>query len=317
MCNCKSNQCSCNSTGVIKGQKGDTGPAGPQGPAGPTGATGATGSQGPAGPKGDNGECACPEEQDSCWQNLEGFDHMNGLTDAYLPRPRVRRIGNVLYFKGNALVPLASDSGGTNLVAVGTDLYAANPQAYVFQGSALQGGCTVNSGGSITFNRNSSIIPSTILPVGVTELDDTYRKTNIISYRRISLGGNVGAVLSGVFSIIINYQGKLIIQTLKDIELISSVGNSNLGTNPLRFITSNVINEQYALNFKQANPDTSTLHSSLDTSSDLPYEIDTMAAQYDFSVDAAEPNNIGGFYFNLDGLTAFIDGACLQSTPID
>jgi hypothetical protein len=304
MCNCKS-KCNCNSTSIPQGPAGPSGATGPAGPTGPQGPIGLTGPQGPP------GECDCLT--DSCWQNLEGFNHMNGLADSDLPRPRVRRIGNVLYFKGNALVPLASDNSGNTLVTVSNDLYVADPYAYVFQGPANQGGCTVNSNGSITFNLNDSVIPNDILLLGES-IDDTYSKQNIIATRRIRLNGSptFGAVMSGVFSIYITNQGRLIIQTLRDIELNPSLSNSNLGTNPLRFITSNVTNENYALDFRQANPDGSTLHSS-DTSSDLPYEIDTISQQYPFTLDASEPNNIGGFIFNLDGLTAFTAGECPSS----
>jgi hypothetical protein len=310
MCNCKS-KCNCNSTSIHQGLAGPQGPAGPSGATGPAGPAGPPGAAGATGPQGPPGECNCLT--DDCWQNLEGFDHMNGLADSDLPRPRVRRIGNVLYFKGNALVPLASDNSGTTLVTVSSDLYVADQHAYVFQGPANLGGCTVNSNGSITFNRNNSVIPNNILLLGES-IDDTYSKQNIIATRIIRLNGSpvFGAVMSGVFSIYITNQGRLIIQTLRDIELNPSLSNSNLGTNPLRFITSNVTNENYALDFRQANPDGSTLHSS-DTSLDLPYEIDTIFKQYLFTLDASEPNNIGGFIFNLDGLTAFTAGECPNS----
>jgi hypothetical protein len=301
MCNCKS-KCNCNSTSIPQGPAGPSGATGPAGPAGPPGAAGATGPQGPP------GECDCLT--DSCWQNLEGFDHMTVIDETnVLKRPRVRRIGNVLYFKGNALVPLASNNTGTSLVTVSSDLYVSDSYAYVFQGPANQGGCTLNSQGLLTFNANFSVIPSNVLPLGIS-IDDVYSKRNVIAWRRIQLASNVGAILSGVFSIYINQSGQLTIQTLKDIELIPSLGNNNLGTNPLRFITSNVVNEQYLLDFRQANPDGSTLHSTVNTA-DLPYEIyKPFNIPYPFTADSAEEDNIGGFYFNLDGLTAFIIGEC-------
>lgn len=276
--------CNCNQSSI-------TIPQGPPGPPGPAGATGPTGPQGPAGIIPDSG-----------WVNLQGFSYYSGSPFAV---PQVRRIGPYLEFRGLVIVPLSDTSGGTTLIPLGADMYVTDGHPFVYQGSAATGGCTVNPAGAISFNRGGSVLPSSL---GVLP-DGTYSKENFIAIRRIQLATGVGAVLPAVFSLFINSSGALTIQTQKDVEEIDGV-STNLGVNPLRLITANVKTDFGALDFRTAgiNVDAgSTLHSAASANgTHLNYAIDQIAQTYGFDVDAANPEEIGGFYFRLDGLRAFI-----------
>lgn len=331
MCNCKSNQCGCNSKGIPKGPKGDPGSPGNDGnsvlngtsaPNSDTGDIGdfyidtenneiygpkteegwgePTSLTGPQGPPGEDCECAV----DTGWMELEGFNHMEALD---LPRPEARRIGEVIYFRGNILIPLASDAGGSSLVVASNDLYVSDQYAYVFQGPSNQGGVTVDSAnGYLFFNANTSIIPAGLIS-GIIDSDRSLK--NIIITRKIETGTNKLTVLSAAVDVILKSTGILQVSTLKALESDSSVLPTNVGSNPLRFITSYVKNNYYNVDLTdiQSTVSGSTLHSSED-----PTQYDYTGIQtgttvddtFKFDVDASQPNNLGGFIINIDGLTA-------------
>ena len=185
-----------------------------------------------------------------------------------------------------------------------SDLYETASYASVYQGSGATGGCDVDSLGIITFFNNANLIPSSL---GVT-LDGTYTLSNILAVRRIEIAEDEGGILTAMVSIFLDSGGKLKLQTLRDVEQIQGV-SLNEGTNPMRFLTSNVKTDQNPLDFTQVGTGGSagsTLHSHSDGATPLTYAVTSLASTYPFNVDASDPAELGGFYFRLDGLLAYI-----------
>jgi hypothetical protein len=182
---------------------------------------------------------------ETAWLDLEGFDHQTGANR----KPKVKRIGNQLHFKGNVFIPLSATDGGTVITNSANSSYVNQPYNHVFRGV---GGCKINTDGAILFNydgtgsnpTNNSSGARSVLPAGLDlcgkSIDDTYEKQYIAS-RQISTSSTTnGTSLSSVFQIFINSSGHLIVQTLKDIENNTVDGGSNVGGSALRYITSNV-----------------------------------------------------------------------------
>jgi hypothetical protein len=258
------------------GPQGPTGPAGPAGPQGPIGLTGATGATGAPGDKGDPGPegeqgirgraglaCFMPDV-DTGWVDLDGFTFLNssggGIQNwpaANMPKPQVRRINRTVYFRGNAWIPLATEDSPTTYQAptpsssVNVQGYVTNKSSEVYTGT---GGCNVDTAtGSLTFNKNTRVIPTSVVP---TTLDSGY-STKIIGRRRISLYNeelsatvNEGAVLNSYFNVVIDQDCKLIVGVEKDVENIPTIPIDN-AANSLRFITSRIVEGQKAFQYNE------------------------------------------------------------------
>ncbi len=146
-------------------------------------------------------EITTPEEktiysvaiEDSGWQDLQGFDFYED--DMALRKPQVRRVGTVLHFRGDIVIPLGV---GENLIAVtDTSLYSK-----VYRKTPYQTIDAVNFGkgvfiddyNRIYFNCTATfeagggyiepVIPTTVLPANIN-LDNNYRSSNVIGLRTI------------------------------------------------------------------------------------------------------------------------------------
>jgi hypothetical protein len=237
---------------------------------------------------------------DTGWVDLEGFEYQSAIG-----KPQCRKIGKQIHFRGAIIIPLSNDGGSTLIPIVNSNSYVSEWYNQVFTSTnGLNKGVTVNPDGTITFNLNSSVIPTTVLPAP-TNLDGTY-VNQIIGTRALADKANFGFCLSAFFQMIITTQKKLVIQTLIDFEQPQATApNYLLGTMPLRFITSNIRQFDNVPNFTGATtyiqngtgPSPFTLQSDLNAFG---------AGDYPLSVDAGQPNQIGGFSFRLDGLMAYI-----------
>ena len=290
MCSC-SGSCNCNSTTIPKG------PIGPPGPMGPVSTV-----PGPAGPA-----AIVP---DSGWQNLNGFSYYDSNPAFASVRPQVRRVGQTLHFRGIVIIPLAVSNDSDTLIPLAD--YSSFKSAVVFQDISTAGGCLVNVDGSITFNQNVNTIPTTVIPnIVTTPIDSIYVKQNAIATRRIQTYNSSfsittgGAILNSVINVFVYTNGKIAVQTLKDIEQQDPLLNSTEGVNSLRFLTSKVIQGQRVVNQSVVNT-VDTLHSS-NIVSPLVYNMKVENSDYfAFDVDASLAEELGGFTFRLDGLTAFV-----------
>jgi hypothetical protein len=247
--------------------------------------------------------------QDTGWVRLEGFDYIAD-TNLQTP-PMVRRIGNVLHFRGTIIVPL--NNGGSVLnwnYTSGVDNYFAQTGVTPFQGA---GGVLCNSNGSITFNYSgsgsvcNSVIPASVLPAGYV-IDGRYQnpagwKTAL---RIVPINSQNSTALSTVFSQVISPDGTLTLGMFKDAEatIVSGQGgNNSFDTGHLNAIISHVTVEDVVPKYSSA---ATTLYDN-PTFGVQNVEIDfPNGFNYPFSCNANNEQQVGGFFQRLDGLTAFI-----------
>jgi hypothetical protein len=313
----------------LVGPTGATGPTGPQGVPGIPGAPGADGIDGTDGAPGapatitftENCETSITQVagspdyefnvkiNDTGWVDLLGFNHYTGTM--LNNKPKVRRIGSVLHFKGVVFIPLSSDTGATLVPLSASNAYDQKAFSKVYTGF---GGVSVNTAGAIYFNGNTSCIPPSVM---CSSTFDGATSKDVIALRQILLGGTVdgsgnisgsieGVALSAFFRAGINASGVLFISTLKDIEQSSLGGLTYTGGSPLRFITSAVTAGGYSPKYNGSNAlqDSNTAGIvGLNADFDGPSGSGNI---YHFSCDAGEPDQIGGFQYTLDGLTLFL-----------
>jgi hypothetical protein len=246
--------------------------------------------------------------QDTGWVRLNGFDFIPD-TNTQGP-PMVRRIGNVLHFKGTIVVPLVN--GGSALqydFSSGVDSYFLNTTVTPFQGL---GGVRLDSGGSITFNNNGAgscdpVIPTSVIPVGWT-IDGNYQ--NPAGYklmtRVVPISTTSSTALSTYVSQVIISNGNLVIGLVKDVEATSVStrgGSGSFDTSHLNTVISHVVSGHHAPKYSSA---TTELYDNTATGGQ-PVVIDYESANtYPFSCNANDEAQLGGFLQRLDGLTAFI-----------
>lgn len=226
---------------------------------------------------------------DTGWVDLLGFDFMNGST----VRPQCRRIGSVIHFKGNAVIPL--DNGAGSVVNFidnfdYADNYSGQKTPYTGPGGVL-----TNSAGSLFFNNNNSVIPPSVYS---GSLDDTYRQRFEICNRPIKLTDGVSTSLSAVLNTSITSAGKLLVTTIKDSEQIYG---TYANAYPLRYITSQITAGEKVPDYLASN-----IHSD---SAASPWSVQLpqdSSYVWPLTLDAADETHIGGFNIILDGLMAYI-----------
>jgi hypothetical protein len=248
--------------------------------------------------------------QDTGWVDLLGFDFYSGVA-----KPQCRRIGNQVHFRGVVYVPI--DNGGIVEPLTSVKAYNSVMRCSVFTGG---GGCYINTNGSIVFNNQTSVVPTSIVDAA-TNFDNGYRLGYIIGARQIDLDATYGTGLSAVLNVGITNTKQLYVGVLKDLELTNTRTNpGNIGTSPLRYITSNVTAGEKVPDYTSTQ---STIHSSPFSGSvnavtlPAPLAPDTQYLNnltvpyntftYPFSCDAGLETQIGGFAFALDGLIAYLD----------
>ena len=254
--------------------------------------------------------------QDTGWQPLEGFDlYMNENSGTQYAYPQVRRIGNVLHFRGNIVIPLAESTGAVRpwINTTTENNYEQEPST----GAAVTlkspytgvGGVILGSFGSIQFYTNGSVaqsvIPTSVIPSGYA-LDGAYTHPARyqISNRVIQIGSNTSTVLTTLLTMNISANGILSLGLVKNSEesLINS-NNAAFDTSHLNYVISHVVSGESVPQFKTS---TNIVHSlagggTSDLNLDFP-----ATYTYPFSCNANDENDLGGFTLSLNGLTAFI-----------
>lgn len=235
---------------------------------------------------------------DTGWVDLEGFDYQSAIG-----RPQCRKIGKQIHFRGVIIIPLSNDAGTTLIPIVNANSYVNQPFKQVYTGSSgTNYGVTVNTGGTITFNLNNSVIPTSVLSAP-TNFDGTY-VNQLIGVRPIETVSGYGACLSAFFQLLITSNKKLLIQTIIDFEEVQSTApNYTIGSMPLRFITSYIRGLDLVPDYIGS---TSYIHNVKTLPAPYSLEGDINNHQWPITIDAAQPGQIGGFQFRLDGLTAYI-----------
>lgn len=295
----------------IQGIQGPEGPSvqgtkGTQGIQGLAGGPGSLGIQGPQGPAGPTGASIV----DTGWHDLNGF----GFYGTY-PKPQARRIGNVIYFRGDVVVPLVdSETGGalTFNYAAGNDTYLEVNTVVPYQGPV--NGVFLDDSGSLTFNWNGSVnqsvIPTAVWNTGAQALDGTYQNpAGFKIARRPVKTGAKSSMLTSLFGVTINPQGKLIITLVKDAEEgITVPGIEAYYTSPLNYLISNVKQGQKVTTF--TNPSTNAplakIHSNLLGGLQNLQQFFSISETYPYNCNAGSEEQVGGFIVRIDGLTSFI-----------
>jgi hypothetical protein len=175
--------------------------------------------------------------QDTNWKDLEGFNFYSGVA-----KPQCRRIGNQIHFRGTAVVPLGNPGSPSILVIYDGTSYNSPQGCDVFTG--LSGGCNILPNGTVIFNQNTSVIPSSILSTA-TNLDGTYSLGYTVATRPIDINLQYGTALTAAVKVNITNDKKLTIEVLKKLEITNTRPNGLLGGSPLRFITSRVTQGEY------------------------------------------------------------------------
>jgi hypothetical protein len=201
-------------------------------------------------------------------------------------------------------IPLANPASPGSVIPL-TSLTAYNS----IQGCTTwsgTGGCSINASGSITFNNGASVVPTSITS---GNFDGLYRSGWQPIARQINIKGTTGTALTSIVNIFITSTKQLEVQTLLDIEE-TSIGTSVIGNSPFRFITSNIRIGEYLPNYIASASD---IHNA-PSNANFPLVSNTFNQTWDFNCDAAQPAQIGGFEFSLDGMIAYLDPCNTERT---
>jgi hypothetical protein len=229
---------------------------------------------------------------DTGWVDLNGFTYYSGVD-----KPKCRRIGNVVHFKGNVFVPLENPSSPGVVVPL-TSISAYNSIAGNKTWSGV-GGCTIDANGAIIFNNGASVVPTSIT---TGNFDDIYSLGWIVATRGIDVNGTYGTSLTGMFAVSISATKGLQAAMVHDMEITTTRGSGVQGNSPLRFVTSNVRSGEYLPNYIGTGTD---IHNA-PSNANFPMLSDTFNLTWPFSCDAGNENQVGGFSFKLDGLVAYL-----------
>lgn len=230
---------------------------------------------------------------DTGWVDLNGFAYYSGVT-----KPQCRRIGNQVHFRGNVYIPLATPGfPGTVVPLTSGQAYNGIQGCTTYSGV---GGCSINTDGSIAFNNGASVVPASIT---TGNFDALYRSGWQPIARQLTVKGAYGTALTSIVNIFITANKQLEVQTLIDVEDGAAGTTPLFGNSPFRFITSNIKTGQYLPNYIGAGSNIQNAP----TNANFPLDSDTFAQTWDFNCDAAQPGQIGGFEFSLDGMIAYLD----------
>ena len=247
--------------------------------------------------------------QDTGWVNLEGFTWYSGTAANNGFLPQCRRIGNIIHFRGVAVIPIGQTDTGTLIPITASTTYDTSllKAPAVGTGVGNAGSVVLNAGGSVFWNQNLRVIPITVLDT-LENLDQTYTiPFPSIMSRAIALGPN-GTRLSAVGTGGITSAGNLYFSTLKDYEIPAGMGGQFQGSSALRYITSNIRSGEYIPNFINTDADIQNFPSTginpllIETG----FPTSTNDTVWPLTLDAGNEAEIGGFQLNLAGLVAFV-----------
>jgi hypothetical protein len=250
---------------------------------------------------------------DTGWVDLDGFSFYTG-TDTDALRPRVRRIGNVLHFKGQVMIPIDDGAGApllwqySNVPPIDTYYLSTT----VTPASVGPGSVIASTSGLITFNQGNIVIPTSVM--GVAELlDDSYTKNFTIGYRRTQIDNapDTSTILTTIGSLSIASNKTLAFALVKNGEQNIFSGTAAYNTSHLNYIISHVRNGDYVPKFDNANTNVNSNAAAGTISLDMEYDANL---RYQFDCNANDESNLGGFIFQLDGLIAYID-PCTTDIP--
>jgi hypothetical protein len=195
---------------------------------------------------------------DSGWVELDGFAWM----DAAL-RPKCRRLGSAIYFKGTAVVPMEDPTNAANLYQpydATTFFYqkVQNPTTYT---GADTGACSVDAViGEITFNQGLPVLPLSVFNATNGDIiDSSYYTGWKPFYRRFYCDTSVPIVnylqevsVTSMLNAYITTGGVLKTSTLFDIE--SGLQTDGLiGSSTYRMLTPSIVQGDFIPNYIARN----------------------------------------------------------------
>ena len=243
---------------------------------------------------------------DTGWVDLNGFGYYTGAETLAL-KPQARRIGNVVHFRGLINIPIDDGTGAPALWQ-----YSSGPSVDTYYLSttvtpATVGPDSVNlaTAGTVVFNQGLSVIPTTIMDAGEL-FDNTYGTHFIIGTRpvQIDAASVTSTILSGLFNLSITSTKTLVASLPKNAEQNAFSGTNAYNTSHLNYIVSHVTLGEFVPKFDNANTNVNSNAASGTIALDLEYDA---TLTYPFSCNANDEQEVGGFRFILDGLTAYID----------
>lgn len=229
---------------------------------------------------------------DTGWVTLSGFD--------FIPsgdRPKYRVIGRQLLFYGTVIIPLSND-GGATLVAY-TNEASYLDKFFVAPYVGTSGGVSINPLGSIVFNQGNPVIPN-----NAHYPDLTYSLPSLSTFAMRRINSDTGSkeiLYVAPVSLSITSGGALAIGTLYDLE---NLNGTDVGHSPWRFLTSNAVAGDYAVNFRSVNTN-DTLHG-ITANTALPLDITQQTFKHQVTLDGALAENLGGFGFSISHLKGFL-----------
>jgi hypothetical protein len=266
---------------------------------------------------------------DTGWVDLNGFE----FYAAGVGRPQCRRIGNVVHFRGTAIIPLETVPGGTPLEfnnSAGGNTYIT--QTTVAPSETGAGSVLLDGGaGAVYFNAKNSVIPASVVSPTASfgfYFDNSYVKQFTLGTRGMLIKNSANAsdlistVLNTVGTLFITKEGWLGITTVRDSEESNVSAYKSLysyNTSHLNYIVSHVVANQFVPNFQSIE---TTVHSTsasgtigvdIDHTQSSSWTIPRSAPtipktyQYRFSFNGNDIDSLGGVSYALDGLMAYLD----------
>ncbi len=240
--------------------------------------------------------------KDSGWVDLEGFNFYTGG----FQKPQVRRIGNQFNFRGDVYIPLDNPASTGNVVTLNSaTAYNGINGCVPFTGL---GGCTLAGTESLLFNNAASVIPTSLSSNLAVFFDGNSYLNYEVAYRPINLDGTYGSVLSAVITVELTTTGELIVHSLSKLEG-SLIRTAALGSSHLRLITSNVLR---TFNVPNNSGATTTIQNAPSSATYTP-DLDAFSLTWPFDCNAGNANELGGFYFKIDGLKAYLNVCALDA----
>ena len=160
-----------------------------------------------------------------------------------------------------------------------------------------------------------------VTPGDYADSIDPDNQNQIPSYPQTNFASHTSVLLSTMCNIIIDTAGRMLVGTVRDMEQSAVTYFSDVysyNTSHLNFIISHVHGGDYVHTFEStettihsnATPqppnDTAELIADFKLKGHTDSAVPTRTYQYRFSVNANDERELGGFWFNLEGLTAYI-----------
>jgi len=194
---------------------------------------------------------------DTGWVDLNGFAHQ-----AAIGLPQCRRIGNVIHFRGLAVIPLRDTAGTAVLPIANANTYRTHNYVTPYVGP---NGVFIDTDGNLFFNNDGigaqPVIPTSVVDT-LTPLDSAYRHPRFYLNRELAVetfqgSGIFGTALCGAAGTLrINANKTLRFSPLSVLEqsIYDDAGANLIGNASLRNITTKFNSRSFMVNYGGNTP---------------------------------------------------------------